>query len=78
MGLLGKILADHFSRDIVRGWLNLPPSAARIRAQLFRLGAVLQEQVDELGSWRLEIQLPRRNLEEISRREGVAIDTLPT
>ena len=33
--------------------------------------AFVQEQIDDAGSWQLEIEMPRRHFEEISRVEGL-------
>lgn len=71
-----ELLAAHFAWEIVRGWLDLPPTAGRLRAQLFSQGAVLKEQVDPDGAWHLEIQLPRRRYEELRHHAGLPEDAL--
>ena len=76
LDLLQQALAECFPRETVHGWLSLPPDAGRLRARLFALGAVVQEQVDDAGSWQLEIEMPRRRFEEISRIEGLTDTSL--
>lgn len=71
-----ELLAQHFACEMVHGWLDLPPSAGRVRAQLFSHGAVLHEEVDEQGAWHLEIQLSRRRYEALRRHAGLPPDAL--
>jgi len=51
--------------------LVLPPSAARLRAQLFALHAVQSERVDDDGAMRLRVRLPYSRLERMCREAGV-------
>jgi len=71
-----EALARHFRAEQVHGWLALEPSEGRVRAQLFELGAVQQESVDDTGSWHLEIQLPRRDFERVRKQAGLGSDCL--
>jgi GTP-binding protein HflX len=75
LDLLQQALVDSFPRETIHGWLSLPPDAGRLRARLFALGAVVQERIDDAGSWQLEIEMPRRHFEEISRIEGLTDPT---
>jgi GTPase len=75
--LLREALAEHFRRELVHGWLRLPPSAGRLRARLFDLGAVLTEQWEDNGDWTVEVQLPRENLAEFHRHEHLLRDQPP-
>ena len=68
--MLSQAMAQALECDTMHEWLTLPPQAGRVRASLFELGAVIQEQMNELGGWQLEIKMPRREFEAISRREG--------
>ncbi len=72
LDLLAQAVAAWFGQDTVHGWLNLPPQAGRIRARLFEIGAVLNEQVDDRGTSRLEVKMLRRRYEELSRQEGMS------
>ncbi|MGE0080237.1 MAG: ribosome rescue GTPase HflX [Thiohalomonadaceae bacterium] len=50
--------AGEFLRpSMVRRALQLPPSAGRLRAQLYALGAVRNERIEENGDWCLEVEL---------------------
>lgn len=72
LDLLARAVAAIFNQDTVHGWLNLPPQAGRIRARLFEIGAVLNEHVDDWGTCRLEVKMPRRRYEELSQQEGMS------
>ncbi len=74
--LLLNALAETFQRETVRGWLNLPPSAGKARSELFSLGAVLQETIDDQGFWQLEVELSRRHFEDLSRRGQLPVNSL--
>jgi GTP-binding protein HflX len=71
-----EALARYFRAEQVHGWLALGPSEGRVRAQLFELGAVQQESIDDTGSWHLKIQLPRRDFERVRKQAGLDLDCL--
>ncbi len=75
---LRVVLAEYFAREVVRGWLDLPPSAGKVRARFYEQGAVLHEEVDEDGDWHLEIELARRDFEQLSRELDLSPDALRT
>ncbi|MEJ2481276.1 MAG: GTPase HflX [Acidihalobacter sp.] len=70
--LLRKQIAAHFRREVVHGWVDLRPEQGRLRASLFERGAVLAEQVDDEGISHIEIRLPRRDFERLSKRTGLS------
>ncbi|MEN8131347.1 MAG: ribosome rescue GTPase HflX [Pseudomonadota bacterium] len=70
-----QAMSEIFRPQTVRGWLDLPPQAGRIRAQLFERGAVVQEKNKALGGWHLEVEMPSQDFEAMSRREGLKEDT---
>jgi len=51
--------------------LLLPPRAARLRAQLFGLNAILDESMDEHGNFRLSVNLPYERLRGLCAAAGV-------
>ncbi len=71
-----QALSEQFRADMVEGELVLPPSAGRIRAQLFELGAVRSESIDTEGEWHLDIFLQRKDFERIRKQEGLSEDCL--
>ena len=64
-------LRERLRGDAVHGWLCLPPVAARLRARLFSLGAVVAEAVGPTGEWLLEVRTSRGNVERLYRWEGL-------
>ena len=71
LDLLRSAIASCLYPDLVEDELVLPPSAARLRAQLFALHAVQSEQVDDDGAMRLRVRLPYSRLERMCREAGV-------
>lgn len=69
--LLSLALAERLHGGAVHGWLCLPPSAARLRARLFDLGAVLTEQTAPSGECWIEVRTSRGNVERLCRQEGL-------
>ncbi|HSW14688.1 MAG TPA: ribosome rescue GTPase HflX [Solimonas sp.] len=51
--------------------LHLPPRAARLRAQLFGLNAILSESLDEDGNFLLSVNLPYERLRGLCAAAGV-------
>jgi len=68
---LTAALAERLCEDTVHGWLRLPPAAARLRARLFGLGAVVAEQNDSAGEWLIEVRTSRGNVDLLQRRYGL-------
>jgi GTP-binding protein HflX len=55
--LLSTILAKYFDKAMVHHWVKVPVQAGELRARLFTLGTVLQEQYTDNGDSLLEIQM---------------------
>ena len=71
LDLLRTAIAACLYPDLVEDDLVLPPSAARLRAQLFALHAVRSEKVEEDGGIRLTVRLPYSRLARMCREAGV-------
>jgi len=54
----------------LRRWVRLASSEGKLRAGLFELGVVGEEQFADDGSWLLFIDMPRRQAELLAGREG--------
>jgi len=61
-----------FQHDMVRRRFRLPPSAGRLRARLYELGAVRDERVDAQGDWLLQVEIPMQNLEALRKHDDPA------
>ena len=70
MDLLMAALAEFVQTDVVTECLRIPASDGRLRARLFELGKVLDEQVDDTGELLLKVQMERKDLENL-RRQGL-------
>ena len=57
--------------------LVLPPSAARLRAQLFAQHAVRQESIDDAGNFHLRVAMPYERLRGLCLAAGIAAPVPP-
>jgi GTP-binding protein HflX len=64
--LLARALRQYFEHQIQRLWLHLPPSAGKLRSDLYNKGAVLQEFVDDQGFWDIQAEIPLNMLKKLT------------
>ncbi|NMQ19238.1 GTPase HflX [Candidatus Competibacter phosphatis] len=69
--LLIAALAERLRGETMHGWLCLPPAAARLRARLFSLDAVVDERIGPAGEWLIEVRTSRSNMDLLRRRDGL-------
>ncbi|MGR8920972.1 MAG: GTPase HflX, partial [Gammaproteobacteria bacterium] len=55
--LLREVIGEYLDERKTRRWLQIGPAGGRIRAQLYELGAVVDETVTSDGHWRIEVSL---------------------
>ena len=67
---LTEAIAKSLGKDIVQQKLILSPAKAKWRAELYQLGAVISEEMDEEGCHHLLIRLPRKEWDRINRQIG--------
>jgi GTP-binding protein HflX len=72
--LLEQALAEYFREEMVSTEIRLFPAQARIRAMLFELGVVQNEVVDDQGCFHLDVCITRRDLDQLTQREQLAIN----
>ncbi|MCW8933659.1 MAG: GTPase HflX [Gammaproteobacteria bacterium] len=72
LDLIHQVLADHFKQDVVQGSLCLSPAEGRVRALLYGINAVEDEQINDQGQFILQINIPRRDLLQMASRESVS------
>lgn len=70
LDLLLTAISESVYSDTVRGWMQLPQEASRLRAKLFSLGAVVTERLHPGGGWLIEVETSQRNLKLLSSSEG--------
>ena len=74
--LLLDAIGDRLERKLLRGVLNLDHSQGRERAQLFELGAVLNEVPQADGGWSIELEMAEKDLRRFLKRANLAADAL--
>jgi GTP-binding protein HflX len=67
--LLYTALAKYFDREMVHHWVKVPVQAGELRARLFTLGMVLQEQYTDQGDSLLEIQMLAVHFNQLIKAE---------
>ena len=73
--LVGQAIAELLGDDLFVATLRLDQRFARLRAQLFELGAVQGEEHDEEGSSLLSVRLPMIELNRLVSRAGIEPQT---
>jgi len=70
MDALAAAITELTGEGRIRRTIHLPVHGQRLRARLFELGAVKEEQVDELGGCHLKVDLDRRDARSLCRLDG--------
>ena len=55
----------------LRQRLRLPPSAGRLRARLFTMGAVRAEHLEQDGDWVMDVEITAASLESLRSEAGL-------
>jgi GTP-binding protein HflX len=71
-GLLDSIIQFIRSR-VQHHRLNIPASAGKLRAHLFDMGVVRNEEYDEKGGWMMEVDMESHRLDQIFRESGLEL-----
>jgi len=74
--LLKDVIARRVRKKTTHRKIHLQPADGRLRAKLFELGAVLNEDVLEDGGWTLELRMAEKDLRRFLKRENLCIDKL--
>lgn len=69
--LLIEAIGEILRPDVVHTWLKLPSQAGKLRARLFSMGAVVQEQTEASGDWLIEVNTSRRNFNQLKHHENI-------
>jgi GTP-binding protein HflX len=70
MDALATAITELTGEGRIRRTIHLPVQRQRLRARLFELGVVKDEQVDERGGCHLRIDLDRRDVRSLCRLDG--------
>ena len=72
--LLKDAIARRLRQKTTHCYIHLEPAQGRQRAKLFELGAVLNEEVSDEGSWTLELRMAEKDLRRFLKRENLQIE----
>ncbi len=67
---LKDAIRQRLSGGRIQRWIHLEGKDARLRAQLFELGAVSEEVVTDDGRWNLRVDLSQKAAERLARQGG--------
>jgi GTP-binding protein HflX len=70
--LLLSAIAEYLFQDRVRGIVRLNVSQARLRALIYEVGQVLEEESQDDGGWQLQVEFERRRFEQLRSREQLS------
>ena len=67
---LKEAISLHLKGGRIRTWISLEGRFAKLRSQLFDLGAVAEEKIAEDGQWLLHVNLSQQDAEQLGRLPG--------
>lgn len=70
MDLLLQAIVENVAGALVSQELCIPATQGRLRAELYRQGAVLAETVNEQGEYLIQVRLPKQDFERILARNS--------
>jgi GTP-binding protein HflX len=76
LSMLKTAIMSRLRGDTANRTIHLQPAQGRLRAKLFELGAVLNEDVMEDGSWSLDVRMAEKDLRRFLKRENLTEDQL--
>ena len=76
LAMLKEAIANRLRQKTTQRVIHLEPSQGRQRAKLFELGAVLNEEVLDDGSWMIELKMAEKDLRRFLKRENLAENQL--
>lgn len=74
--LLKEAISTRLRQKTTHRIIHLQPAQGRQRAKLFELGAVLNEEVLEDGSWKLELRMAEKDLRRFLKRENLPMEQI--
>jgi GTP-binding protein HflX len=74
--LLLDAIGGRLERKVLHGVIRLEHTQARLRAQLFELGAVLNEVPQDDGGWNIELEMAEKDLRRFLKHANLAADAL--
>lgn len=74
--LLSEVIEQQLSQNRAPWQLSLPVTAGQLRAKLFDLGAVRQDDENEKGGWTMEVELEEFRLQKLCEEASLDITQL--
>ena len=76
VNLLLETIIKHLGQFKKSRYINLPLSAGQLRAKLFDIGAVKQENVDDVSGWFMEVELEEFKLHKLCKEANLDISNI--
>ena len=76
VNLLLETIIKHLGQFKKSRYINLPLSAGQLRAKLFDIGAVKQDNIDAVGGWIMEVELEEFKLHKLCREANLDISNI--
>ena len=76
VNLLLKAIVRHMNQYKESRYISLPVSAGQLRAKLFDIGAVKQDNIDAVGGWIMEVELEEFKLHKLCREANLDISNI--
>jgi GTP-binding protein HflX len=70
---LYEAIAKHFNQEWLKGVLTLEPEYGKIRSQLYQLGVVEKELINEEGEYQLILHIAKSDFDEICRHNKLEL-----
>ncbi|MBM38335.1 MAG: GTPase HflX [Woeseia sp.] len=74
LNLLKDSISNSLKQDRMEQTICLRPSEARQRAKLFDLGAVVKEEIQEDGGWKLVLHITEKDLQRLIKHENLKME----
>jgi len=76
MDLLLAAIAELLMESTLAGVISLTPKYGKLRAALYQQKCVIEESIDEQGNAELSVKIPKADLEELCRKEGIKLEDI--
>ena len=74
--LLLEAMNRYLNKHKRQHYINIPVSAGQLRAKLFDIGAVKQENIDDMGGWIMEVELEEYKLHKLCKEANLDMSNI--
>ena len=74
--LLLEAMNRHLNKHKRPHYINIPVSAGQLRANLFDIGAVKQENIDDMGGWVMKVELEEYKLHKLCKEANLDMSNI--